>query len=286
MSCGTLALVQPRLAARLQGVTSTRDSYALPAPEATIVASLGYRAALADLVFANVLVSYGLHFDERRGFEFVGHYLDAITALEPKFRAPYSVADTLLTLQAQPPPPGNYVKARELLERGMHELAYDSHLWLQAGQFMAYLGPPQFQDPKVKQEWRLAGARRLARACELISEDENLPFQCISAAGMLSREGEIDATVQFLERVLVVSDNEEIHALALGLLQQRAGERERLRAEERRQRFRQAWGQDLRFVAKDLLLVVGPQFPAARCAGLLVEDPACATSWRAWTAAR
>jgi hypothetical protein len=90
--------------------------------------------------------------------------------------------------------------------------------------------------------------------------------------------------VQFLERVLVVSDNEDIHALALGLLKQRASERDRLRAEERRERFRAEWGRDLRFASKDLLLVVGPRIDGPRCAGSILKDSTCATTWRAWAA--
>jgi hypothetical protein len=282
-SAGLLAWTQPRVAARFHGLRAANDTYALPEPEQTRVASLGYRSALADLLFAEVLVSYGLHFEEHRAFEYVGSYLDTITTLDPKFRAPYYVADTLLTLQAQPPTAANYSKARQLLERGMAELPYDSRLWLQSGQFLAYLGPAHFTEAKEKQEWRLAGARRLARACELLSEDDQMPFQCITAAGLLSREGEIDAMVRFLERIVDVSDNEEIHALALGLLRKRAGEQDRLKAEGRWQRFRDAWGRDLRFVSKDQLLVLGPAVDTARCAGSVEPRAACATTWVAWT---
>jgi len=281
-----VAWAQPRMVARFERLTLGHDTYTLPSPQQTVVASLGYRSALADLIFAHVLVQQGLHFQEKRLFEFVGNYLDTINELDPKFRAPYYLADTLLTLQSKPPPQENFVKARQIIERGMDELPNDSRLWIQGAQYIAYLGPARFQDPKVKREWRLAGARRLARGCELIADDDIDPHQCITAAGLLSRAGEIEATIQFLERVLVVTDNEEIQELARGLLERHAGERERVEWESRLTAFQRSWQQDLRFVSKHLLLVLGPPFDPARCAGALPLTAECATTWRAWHALR
>jgi hypothetical protein len=279
LSGAAIQSVRATLVDRFERIKQRSDTYALPAPEMTIVASLGYRSALADLLFAHTLVSYGLHFQEKRAFEYVGNYLDTIITLDPKFRAPYYIADTMLVLQPKQPPPENYSKAREILERGMRELPYDSRLWLQAGQFIAYMGPAAFQDPAVKREWKLAGGRRLARACELLSDDEIMPFQCISAAGVLSREGEVDAMVQFLERVITVSDNPEIQRLALAMLEKQGGQRQRLKIHRL---FNQLWDKDLRFASKDTRLVLGPPFSPAACAGHSPLSAACATSWRAW----
>jgi hypothetical protein len=279
LSAIALSRVRPSLFDRFVRLRETSDTYALPSAEMTIVASLGYRAALADLLFARVLVAYGLHFEQKRAFEFVASYLDTITALDPKFRAPYYFADTLLTLQAKAPPVENYVRARQILERGMRELPLDSRLWLQAGQFMAYMAPSRFADREVRREWRLEGARRLARACELLSEDQIMPYNCITAAGLLSRQGEIDAMIQFLERVLVVSDNPEIQQMALAMLEKQAGERWRVKVHRL---FDELWAQDLAFASKDLLLVLGPPFDPGRCAGTLKKDPECASSWLEW----
>ncbi|HEY6556127.1 MAG TPA: hypothetical protein VI072_02600, partial [Polyangiaceae bacterium] len=259
------------------------DVYALPSPEQTVVLSLGYRCALADLLFAHVLVSYGLHFEEKRRFEFVGNYLDTINALDPKFRRPYGFADTLLTLQAKAPRRQDYLKARAILERGLRERPHDTELWSTAGQFLAYIAPPQLQDEKLAQEWRVAGARTLAHACELVSNNENIPYHCITAASLLSRAGERAAMIDFLQRVLAVSDNEEIRSLALGYLGRSVSEQQRADAEARYKRFNERWLADLQFVKKDLLLVIGPPFDPARCAGYGHRDkPECATSWRKW----
>jgi hypothetical protein len=94
MACVAIALVRPGLAARYHKLRVTSDVYPFGSPEQVVVQSLGYRAALADAIFAHVRVSYGLHFQEHRRFEFVGDYLDTVTTLDPTFRDPYRYADT------------------------------------------------------------------------------------------------------------------------------------------------------------------------------------------------
>jgi hypothetical protein len=278
-----VGLTRPSLAVQFHHVRLTSDVYPLPSPEQTVAASLGWRSALADVLYAHVLVSSGLHLQEKRRFEFVGNYLDTINALDPKFRSPYRFADTLLTIGAVAPHHSDYVKAREILERGMAERPYDGELWNSAGQFMAYLAPSQLKDPKEKKEWRLAGARRLARACELIGSNENIPFHCITAAGLFSRAGERDATRQFLEKVLAVVDTPEVRQLALAYLRKVVGEQERDQVQLRMDRFTGVWAGDLPFVSKDMYLVVGPPFDVAACAGASVRrDFDCAVTWGEW----
>jgi hypothetical protein len=270
------------LNARYKLRESQGDVYPLPPAPQMVTLSLGYRAALADLVFAHVLVSSGIHVQEKRPFEFVGNYLDAINELDPKFERPYRLADTLLTLQAKQPPPENFRKARAILERGMKEFPFDAALWSSAGQYLAYLAPGGLSNPAEQDEYRLAGGRTLAHACELVSQDETIPYHCIVAAGLLTNAGAQEASRQFLERVLMVNDDPEIRALALGALAKIAKSTEPDRTQARYQLFQSAWGADLPFVTRGAYLTIGPDWQPAACAGL---GASCATSWRAWGAA-
>lgn len=284
--CLALAVVvvsrtRPGLASSFHRLKARHDVYVLPPPEQTVVLSLGYRSALADLIYGHVLVSYGLHFQEKRLFEFVGGYLDTINALDPKFGDPYRVADTLLTLQPKKPPVEHYRKAREILRRGMKELPYDQELWLTAGQFMAYLAPPHLPTVEEKEDFRLEGARRMARACELIGSNKNAPYHCLTAANIFSKAGDRDATQRFLERVLAISDDPELRELALGYLKAIVGERERERVEARHRKLEALMREDFGFVSRDALLVLGPSFDPARCAGSFGgKRPGCASSYR------
>lgn len=259
------------------------DVFALPPPRQVVAMSLGYRSALADLIFAHVLVSTGIHVQERRGFEFVGKYIETVNELDPKFAAPYRMADGLITLQAKAVGPEAYRQARRILERGMAELPYDQRLWTTAGQFLAYLGPTAFSDAKEIDDWRLAGGRVLARACELVGSDENLPHQCVVAAGLLTKSGQALASRQFLERMLQVNDDPEIRSLVSALLKKAVGPAELERVQAHRQAFLQAWTADLPFVSRAAISAIGPSWNSANCASLNAD---CATSWRAWSASQ
>lgn len=282
-----IATVRAPLAERYHSLSTEHDTYPLPSPEQTVVMSLGYRSALADLIYGHVLVSYGLHFQEDRLFEFVGDYLRTVNELDPKYADPYRYADTLLTLQPEVPPRRHYFEAKDIFERGMRELPYHTELHLTAGQFMAYLAPPHLESEQDKNLFRRAGRRALAQTCELTNDNEAVPYHCITAARLMNREGETEAMVRFLERVIAVTDDEGVHRYALGYLEQRLGAAERDRAKRRFDEFNEAWRRDLPFTAKDRLLVVGPRFDPAACAGELEpRSRACATTWRDWAEAR
>jgi tetratricopeptide (TPR) repeat protein len=282
----TIGRVRPALAERFHELRVTSDTYALPPSDQIVAASLGYRAALADLIYGHVLVSYGLHFQEKRRFEFVGEYLDAINALDPRFRDPYRFADTLLVLAPVAPRLQEYQKARAILERGLRELPYDTELWLTAGQYMSYLAPPFLEDPAMKKEWRARGAQVLARACELASNNENVPYHCITAAKMLKNAGAREAAIESLQRMIAVSDDPEIEKLALAYLEKHLGEREREIAEGRKRAFEKAWKADQPFVSKDAMLLLGPRVDTAACAGVgKAGTEGCETSWVAWAEA-
>lgn len=267
---------------RVTKLREKSDVYTLPSPEQVVVASLGYRSALADLLFAHVLVWHGLHFQEKRKFEFAADYLDTVSALDPTFRETYYYGDTLIAMQPTPPTREDYWRARKLLEKGLANRPGDTELWLSAGQFMAYVAAPWLDDEKEKAEWKLAGARVLARACELVGSNQNIPFHCITAASLFTKAGEREATIQFLERVLAVSDDDEIRAIATRWLQAALGEQAREQLQARANRLRNAWREDLPFVSLTQELVLGPPVAAERCAGLARTESVCATTWHAW----
>jgi len=269
---------------RFSAVRDKTDTYGLPSPEQVVVASLGYRSALADLLFAHVLVWHGIHFSERRRLEYAADYLDTITALDPGFREPYYFGDTLIAMQPVKPRHEDYVRARRLLEKGLRERPGDTELWLSTGQFLAYVAAPWLDDPKEQGEWRLAGARILARACELVGANENIQYNCITAAGLFNKAGEREANIEFLERVLAVSDDDEIRAQAYQYLRRALGERAQEELKKRGDRLRQAWKADLPFVSLTTELVVGPPTDPAACAGLGQHSTSCATTWAAWRA--
>lgn len=284
----TIRAVQPRVSEKFAALRHESDSYALPAPEQVVVASLGYRSALADYLFAWTRVSYGLHFEEKRRFDRVGDYLETIVALDPEFRTPLRFADTMLIFQPKLVPPENYRFARDFLERGLARHPDDADLWLQSGQFTAYLAPPHLPQKESKDEWRYAGARMLARACDLMGGNKNLPYHCMTAASLFSGAGQREATIQSLERILAVSDDEEVRRRAMGFLREQVDQQAAERIQARGAKVRAIWGRQLPMMSRNIIQMMGPQFDEALCSGrrALEEAPECATSWRDWTAER
>lgn len=278
-----IQLSRDALAGRYGRLKETSDVYALPPPEQLLVLTLGYRAAIADLIYAHVLVGYGLHFQERRRFEYVGQYLDAVTTLDPKFAQPYLYADTLLTLQPKPPLQADYRKARELLLKGTRELPFHQRLWFTAGQYLAYLAPPHIIDEQEREQLRTEGAKILSRACELATDNAAIPHHCLAAAGLLNRAGEREALIQMLTRTLAVNDDEQLRMRALAALRKWVGEQQEENYSRRLEAFQKEWRSDLPYVSKEQLLLMGPNVPVNECVGVSgIERAECRATWRDW----
>ena len=285
VSIATVAYARPKALAGVRAVQGKSDVFALPPPSILTRASLGYRAALADLLYTSTVVSYGIHGEERRRFEFVGQYLDSIVALDPSFCQTYRYADTFIIYQAVgSPSPDDVRHARRLLEKGMEMCAGGGHLWLSAGQFMVFIGTQFLPDEAEKADFRAAGAKALARAAELVTDNHNVQWQALAAAGVFTREGNREAAIAFLERVYTVTDDEELKAnvvAKLGVLRQEGALEH---AKRRGEAFHEAWRRDLPFVSRTGMLVIGPPYDAASCASS--ERRGCAESWAEWTAAQ
>lgn len=279
-----IASVRGPLAAIERRVKETSEVYTLPPPENVVTLSLGYRSALADVLWAHVLVTGGLRMMEQRRFENLTRLLDSINELDPTFRDPYLYADALITLQAGATPREEVLKAREILERGVKNRPLDAEVWLSLGQFVAYVAPgSHLTDTEEKKRWRMEGAKMLARAAELSGPDSEIGWQAIGGASILARAGEREAAIRFWERALAVTDDEELKRHITGKLAELLGEKRAESHQRREKELRELWKKDLPFVGRTMFLILGPPFNAALCAGgERRDDPRCATSWPEW----
>lgn len=288
MAALLVASVRPRLFAWHKRVKEQSDVYFLPPPKQVVALSLGYKAAVADMLWAHVLVSQGLHTFQRRRFENLTRLYDAINELDPTWRSPYLLADALITFQAETTPYEEIVKTREILERGVQHLPHDAEVWLTLGQFVAFLAPYTYlaeEHPDEAEQWRIDGARMLARAAELAGGDNSwVGWQAVGAAGILSKAGERDAAIRFYRRALAVTDDEEFRQFLRLRLESLAGEQAMDEHLHLQDAFRQRVREELPFVTRRLTaLVLGPPPAPARCAGPgHGDEPRCAFSWREW----
>jgi len=280
-----VALVRGRLFAQHRRVRETTDVYGLPPPREVVLLSLGYRSALADLLWAHLLVEQGLHHMERRRYENIVALLDAINELDPTFRDPYRLSDALITFNSNKTPIEEVRAARAIMERGVRSRPLDAELWLGLGQFTAFIAPSSFlTDPAEQERWRLDGARMLARAAELSGDNADIAWQAMGGARYLSRAGARDAEIRFLLRTLIVTDDEELKEKARARLDHLRGEKREEETFERLEReVVDMRHHDVPFVTRRRYMVLGPPRDPAACAGPIRSlAPRCAATFRAW----
>lgn len=281
-----VARSRPAVATVAARVKARSDVYALPPARALTVLSFGYRAAVADYLWAHVLVTQGLRMNERRPFQYIVDYLDAINALDPKFREPYRLADSLLSFQVNDPNRQESIRqARRILERGLAQRPFDAELHLNYGQFLAYIAPGMLSDSKEREAWIQAGIKALTRAMDLGGQNEFVAWRSLPVATILSRQGEVDAAIRFLERAYSIAEDEEARADIAQRLEALTQGKARTRELRFTREFDEVWRKDLPFAPRMVMSVLGPSIDSAACAGPARDEARrkeCLRDWNAW----
>jgi len=270
-----ISRVQPGLAANTHKLRQRDDVFLLPPPAQLRWMTLGYRAAATDMLWAKLLLEYGVHGQEKRQFPDVTRYIDGIIALEPDFPALYDYVDTILVYT---PPPGGTADdartARRYLERGMQERPYDGKLAVHAGQFIAFIGPSFIKEEQESERWRVEGARIIAHGVELGGDT----FRSLAASTILGKAGERQAQIEHLQRAFAVSDSPDDRAQFLRKLRA-------LQVDADSELAITAVDRELapyRFLTRGTGLLIAPRRSATLCAGPgSYERHGCAADWAA-----
>lgn len=265
----------------------TSDVHLLPPPKEVVAMSMGYRAALADVLWAQVLVGQGLRTMDRRRYDTVADMLDTINELDPEFRDPYLWSDALITLQVTEVRREDLERTRAILERGTRNRPLDPEVWRTAGQFLAFTGPGTLiKDPEEREAWRRDGARLLARAAELGGDKGYAGWSAVASANILNRQGERDAAIRLIQRTLAVTEDDELRDRLQRQLAMLIGEQKVEAYKKRQLELLEISRNDLPFVGKTTLHILGPPFDTAYCAGGKPEtEKRCAITWKSWAAA-
>jgi hypothetical protein len=270
-----IAVVQPGLAKNIHKLHQRDDVFLLPPPEQLRLMSLGYRSAGADLLWAKLLLEYGVHGQEKRAFPDVTRYVDGIIALEADHPSLFDFVDTILVYT---PPPGGTAEdartARRYLERGMQERPYDAKLWVHAGQFVAFIGPAFIKEEQESERWRLDGAKMIAHGVELGGDT----YRSMAAATILGSAGQREAQIEHLQRAYAMADSVEDRAQFLRKLRA-------LQVDADAEQAITAVDLELspyRFLTRGTGLLIGPRRSATRCAGPgSYGRHGCAADWQA-----
>jgi len=276
---GGVAVLQPRLARTAHEVKESGDVYALPPPAELHAATLGWDAAAVDLLWSKLLIEYGTHWSEHREFLETPNYANAILELEPTYAPLYRFIDTMLAYRPLQGTEKDIREARAYLERGTRERPDDRDLWMDYGQFIAFIAPSFLKDEAEIARWRKEGAEAMGHAVELGGE----PERALTAATMLSSAGATQAAVGYLERAYAFTELPSMAAVheAVGKRLselQATGIRDAADAAGRAIDGR--WQAELPCVSRGRYLLLGPAVDVPRCAGLKAgDDPACTRDW-------
>lgn len=278
LAIAAIAATQPGLARAVAKVKLGEEVSALPPPNELRALSLGYRAALADALWASLLVEFGRRAEEHRKFPEVQRYLDAILALAPDHPTLYRFVDTLLVYRpGEVGTEADARAARAYLERGTKERPYDADVWLEYGQFIAFLAPTFLKDQAEIEAWRKDGALAMARSIELGSN----PDRSITVATLLGKAGERQAAIQQLERAYALTEDPDIRRQFLLKL---ASLRGKVDLDSRVGTFEYEWRSRYPFLTREGALLLGPATSPAACAGPDARQRReCAADWTAAT---
>jgi len=275
-SAATVAVVQPGLASELHAAKAREDVYLFPPPAELRVATLGYRAAVVDMLWVKLRVEYGMHFGEKRPFPDVDHYVDALLELEPDFAPIYKYVDTMLCYHAGTGTADDARRARAYLERGLKERPYDHEVWLHYGQFIAFMGASFLDSQAEIDQWRVDGAAALERAVEL-GED---PDRSLAAATLLSENGKRDAAVRALQRAYALTDDPQSRATIAHQLGELHADDVRERATKDVSFIEGRWRARWPFTSRGAALLLGPGPDPLACVGArAASDPDCSFDW-------
>jgi len=270
-----VATLQPGLARVAHHVKEHDEVYALPPPAQLHVATLGWDAAGVDLLWATLLVDYGTHWQEHREFTAVPQYADAILELEPDYAPLYKYIDTLLAYRPLQGTEDDVRKARAYLERGTRERPSDPAVWLEYGQFIAFMGPSFLHADADKQAWRKDGAIAIAHAVELGADVDN----SLTAASMLTRAGEKQAAIRYLRQAYEFTEHPSMTAIHQAIGQRLAALQAMADLDEAdaiAHAIDERWQRELPYLSRDRYVVLGPSVDPARCAGVAAYGgPGC-----------
>lgn len=276
-----IAFVQPGLAQSIHKVRQRDDVFLLPPPNQLRAMTLGYRAAATDLLWADFILEYGLHWQEKRAFPDATRYADGILALEPDFPTIYHYVDTILVYGPVGGTADDARKARHYLERGTQERPYDAEVWLQYGQFIAFLAPSFLKDEHEIERWRIEGATALTRAVELGADAQ----RSLAATTLLRRAGKQQESAEHLSRAYALTDDADVREQILLRINAMRGQAlkgfedqaEGLRATAI---VEQEWRSRYGFLSRSQALLIGPSRSPTACAGpSSFERAECARDW-------
>lgn len=249
------SLLRARASATFVQTQTYEDMYYLPPSGWLVPFSLGYRDALADLIWMRALVYFG---DEIMNHGVVQHafdYTEAMIELSPHMRAAYAwIGTSGLYHSGGTITAADAERVASFLERGVRMFPDDGDLEWQLGATYSYELPPLLSDPEAREAAKRRGLPHLQRAALLGAGPQWL---ALSNATQLMRLGQREQALRHLEQIYsTVTDEDSRREMRARIAQLRSSvyaeafERANREQEEARRR-------DFPYLSPTMFLFVG-----------------------------
>jgi len=161
-------------------VTLTESLLYFPSGEHIRLATLGFDAVIADLLWARTVVSFGEQFQTDKNYKWLYHPLDIITTLDPYFEEVYMYGGILLAMAAK-----QVDESIVLLEKGIKNCPENWRLYFYLGFYYTY-----YKNDNAK------ASMYLKEAASLPGHPDYLP----RLVGLLyAKLGKIDFAIEYLQ---------------------------------------------------------------------------------------
>ena len=178
------------------------DIYYLPPPQWLQVMSLGYRRALADLVWMRALIYFGDEFQNQGAVQHVFKYGDSVLGLDPDFKRVYR----WIGMAGVYTPKGSSIefieRSIDVLKKGSNRFPDDGQLAWDTGATIAYELMPQFDKEDPKREGLREEANDYMMAAARLGAGPD--WLVLTNATELRKLGEAEREVRHLEEMYAV----------------------------------------------------------------------------------
>lgn len=261
------SLVGQRAFSIRSSMTPESERYYLPPPIWLKVFSMGYREALADLVWIKGVIYFGsIHNSEYytehnlkgdlakgTGFEnYSVNYIDTVTRIDPKFRGAYYKGGTLTLYHKGAITRESVNQAIEIAKRGVEHFPDDGELAFALGFLYYHEAPPYAHSEEEKIRFENEGIRWLRRSAILPGAP---PYADTLSATLISKAGINDVVIQHLRTLLLQETNEETRRTLEFQLRRALGEAAEQDIELAR-KLRERWKEDMPYIDFDLYQIL------------------------------
>lgn len=235
------------------------DIYYLPNAAWLPVLSLGFRQALADLIWCKSLVYFGEELGHRGQVQYVFAYTDAVLALDPSFRSAYVWVATAAIYRPVAVSLENGLRAARYLERATQRWPDDGELQWDYGSLLRFELAPLETDRAKKRALLERAAPHLEAAARL---GAGPPWLALNNAELLNKLGRTEQAIHQLEELRGTVQDDEVKRDIDRRLEQLRRETYVQAAQVAIDDFEQAHARSYPFLSPGLFLWVGDK-PAA-----------------------